>query len=76
MKRRLNNALSKQPMNMWSEKLSASRLSLYNKVLNNGTPLMTQLAFLWQPKATARANGHVAHRRVGRPVTRWSDLCD
>ena len=76
MKRRLSNALSKQPIVTWSDQLVFKRNSLYKRVCNNCTLPMTYLAFLWVPKATARANGHTPYRNVGRPLTRWTDLCE
>ena len=69
MKIRLQQALSKFPVEDWSKTWSNRVQSL--KSCMHTAPKWTQLSYAWDPRECATRNGHFAYRSAGRPRVKW-----
>ena len=71
MKRRLERAMALHPVQPWSLNVQEAKQKLKDQKLH--LPKWCRLALEWEPLACANLNRTKPYRRVGRPMTRWSD---
>eukprot|EP00929_Paragymnodinium_shiwhaense_P046346 TRINITY_DN23593_c0_g1_i6.p1 TRINITY_DN23593_c0_g1~~TRINITY_DN23593_c0_g1_i6.p1 ORF type:complete len:196 (+),score=11.73 TRINITY_DN23593_c0_g1_i6:290-877(+) len=71
MKKRLQAALQRQPVAVWSEARDRQTLRLLRRAMAEEAPSIACRAFHWPLRPTLPRC--VAYRRPGRPCCRWTD---